>query len=165
MPLRHEAGEPRQPAEAHDPDRRLGPGRGRRGRHARRAGLPGAIAFRFTTARAAPTRSPPRAGSTPPRTTATTATASSASFTTRSKAATSAPARATPTGWRRSASTSSTSASPRACRLPANTAACSRPARSAACRSSARFTPAARPASSCCWAPTRRSSVRSPPAP
>ncbi len=40
LPVRHEVGEPRQPAEAHGPDRRLGTCRGRRGRHARPAGLP-----------------------------------------------------------------------------------------------------------------------------
>ena len=57
---------------------------------------------------------------------------------------------------RRSASTSSTSASPRACRSPASTAACWPTAPSAARRSRAPSTPAARPASSCCSAPTRR---------
>ena len=58
-------------------------------------------------------------------------------------------------------STSSTSAWPRACRSPASTAACSTPAPSAARRSRAPSTPAARPASSCCSAPTRRWSGRS----
>ena len=116
---------PRQPAEVSRSGRRLGAGGCRRGGHARRAGLPGATASRSTTARAAPTRSPPRAGSTPPRTTATTATASTACSTTPSRGATSAPARPTPTGWRSSASRSSTSASPRACRSPGNTADCS----------------------------------------
>src|SRR5882724_1552641 len=43
QPLRDEAGEPRQPAQAHRDDRRLGPGRGRRRRYARRAGLPRAV--------------------------------------------------------------------------------------------------------------------------
>ena len=57
--------------------------------------------------------------------------------------------------------TSSTSAWPRACPSPASTAACSTTARSAAPRSRAPSTPAARPASSCCSAPTRRSSGRS----
>ena len=59
------------------------------------------------------------------------------------------------------ASTSSTSASRRACRSRASTAACSTTARSAARRCRARSTRAARPASSCCSAPTRRSSGRS----
>ena len=113
------------------------------------------------TARAARTASPPRAASTPPRTTRTTATASTGCSTTRSRAATSAPARPTSTAWPRSASTSSTSASPRACRSPASTAACSPTAPSAARRSRAPSTPAARPASSCCSAPTRRSRGRS----
>ena len=57
--------------------------------------------------------------------------------------------------------TSSTSASRRACRSPASTAACSTTAPSAAPRCRARSTPAARPASSCCSAPTRRSRARS----
>ena len=48
---------------------------------------------RSTTRRAVPTRSPPRAASTPRRTTRATATASTGSSTTRSRAATSAPAR------------------------------------------------------------------------
>ena len=163
MPLRDEAGEPRQPAEAHDPGRRLGPGRGRRGRHARRAGLPRALLFVSRQPAARPLDRRPgrdqRRQELPQRR----RQHLTASFTTRSKAATSAPARPTLTGWRRSASTSSTSASPRACRSPGNMAGCSRPGRSAASRSSERFTPAARPASSCCSAPTRRSSGRSPP--
>ena len=54
--------------------------------------------------------------------------------------------------------TSSTSASRRACRSRASTAACSTTAPSAARRCRARSTPAARPASSCCSAPTRRCS-------
>jgi hypothetical protein len=53
-------------------------------------------------------------------------------------------------------STSSTSASRRACPSRASTAACSTTAPSAARRCRARSTPAARPASSCCSAPTRR---------
>ncbi len=57
--------------------------------------------------------------------------------------------------------TSSTSASPRACRSPASTAACSTTAPSAAPRSRAPSTRAARPASSCCSAPTRRCCGRS----
>ena len=52
--------------------------------------------------------------------------------------------------------TSSTSASRRACRSRASTAACSTTARSAARRCRARSTRAARRASSCCSAPTRR---------
>ena len=107
-------------------------------------------------ARAARTASPRRAASTPRRTTRTTATASTASSTTRSRAATSARARPTSTGWRSSASTSSTSASRRACRSRASTAACSTTARSAARRCRAPSTRAARPASSCCSAPTSR---------
>ena len=84
---------------------------------------------RSTTRRGGRTRSPPRAASTRRRTTAATATASTASSTTRSRAATSAPARPTSTGWPRCRRTSSTSASPRACRSPASTAACSTTAR------------------------------------
>ena len=53
---------------------------------------------RSTTRRAVRTRSPPRAASTPPRTTPATATASTGSSTTRSRAATSARARRTSTG-------------------------------------------------------------------
>ena len=155
---------PRQPAEVSHRGRRLGAGRRRRGGHAGRAGLPCALLLLPRLARAAPTPSPPRAGSTPPRTTATTATASTACSTTPSRAATSAPARPTSTGWPSSASTSSTSASPRACRSPGSTAGCSTPAPSAAPRSSGPSTPAARPASNSCSAPTRRWSARSPPA-
>ncbi len=51
---------------------------------------------------------------------------------------------------------SSTSASRRACRSRASTAACSTTARSAARRCRAPSTPAARPASNCCSAPTSR---------
>ena len=57
--------------------------------------------------------------------------------------------------------TSSTRWSPRACRSPASTAACSTTAASAAPRSAARSTPVARPASSCCSAPTSSSPARS----
>ena len=85
--------------------------------------------------------SPPRAASTPPRTTRTTATASTGCSTTRSRAATSAPAKPTSIASPKSASTSSTSASRRACRSPANTAACSPTAPSAARRSRAPSTP------------------------
>ena len=60
---------------------------------------------------------------------------------------------------------SSTSAWRRACRSPASTAACSTRGRSAVRRSRGPSTPAGRPASSCCWAPTRRWSARSRPAP
>ena len=56
---------------------------------------------------------------------------------------------------------SSTSAWPRGCRSPASTAAASTTARSAARRCRARSTLAVRPASNCCWAPTRRSAARS----
>ena len=66
------------------------------------------------------------------------------------------PARPTSTAWPRSPTPSSTSAWPRACPSPASTAACWPTAPSAARRSRARSTPAARPASSSCWAPTRR---------
>ena len=59
---------------------------------------------------------------------------------------------------------SSTRPSPRACRSPASTAACWTPGRSAACRCSARSTPAARRASNCCSARTRRCPARSTPA-
>ena len=71
------------------------------------------------------------------------------------------PARRTSTGWRRSASTSSTSAWRRACPSRANTAATSTTAPSAARRCPAPSTPAARRASSFCWAATRRWSGRS----
>ena len=70
------------------------------------------------------------------------------------------PASPTCTASPRSASTSSTRWSPRACRSPASTAACSTTAASAARRSAARSTPA-RPASSCCSAPTSRWRARS----
>ena len=155
-PLRHEAGQPGQQAQVPHPRRRHRPGRRLRRRVAGRTRLqrrelllPGHPAPR-------PLASPPRAASTPPRTTRTTATASTASSTTPSRAATSARARPTSTAWPRSASTSSTSASPRACRSPASTAACSPTAPSAAPRCRAPSTAAARPASSCCSAPTRR---------
>jgi succinate dehydrogenase / fumarate reductase flavoprotein subunit len=69
-----------------------------------------------------PTASPPRAASTRPKTTPTTATASGGCFTTRSKAAISGPGRPTSTAWPRSATTSSTSAWPRAFPLPGTTA-------------------------------------------
>ena len=91
------------------------------------------------SARAAPTPSPRRAASTPPKIIRTTATASIASSTTPSRAATSARAKPTSIAWRRSASTSSTNASPRACPSPANTAACWPTAPSAARRFRARF--------------------------
>ena len=55
-----------------------------------------------------------------------------------------------------SRTSSSTSAWHRAYPSPASTAACWPTARSAARRYRARSTPAARPASSCCWAPTLR---------
>ena len=81
---------------------------------------------------------------------------SSGSSTTRSRAATSARARPTSTGSRRSRTRSSTRRRRRACRSRASTAGCSTTARSAARRSRAPSTRAARPASSCCSAPTRR---------
>ena len=56
---------------------------------------------RSTTRPGGPTRSPPRAASTRPRTTGATATRSTACSTTRSRAATSAPARPTSTAWPR----------------------------------------------------------------
>ena len=137
------------------------PGRRRRPRPRSASWATTSSASASRTARAARTASPPRAASTRPRTTRTTATASTGCSTTPSRAATSAPARPTSTGWPRSASTSSTSAWRRACRSPASTAACSPTARSAARRSRAPSTRAARPASSCCSAPTRRWSGRS----
>ena len=97
--------------------------------------------------RGAPTRSPPRAASTPPRTTRTTATASIACSTTRSRAGDFRAREANVYRLAQVSATSSTSASRRACRSPANTAGCSTTARSAARRCRARFTPAARPAS------------------
>ena len=134
-----------------------GVGRG----HARRARLQRHVLLLPGLAAPRALASPRRAASTPRRTTRTTATASTGCSTTRSRAATSARARPTSTGSRRSASTSSTSASRRACRSRASTAGCSRTARSAARRSRARSTRAARPASSCCSARTRRWSRRS----
>jgi succinate dehydrogenase/fumarate reductase cytochrome b subunit (b558 family) len=112
--------------------------------------------FTYHDSPAGPTRSPPRAASTPPRTTATTATRSTGCSTTPSRAATSAAVRPTSTAWPRCRWTSSTSAPPRGCRSPASTAACSTTAASVAPRCHARSTPGARPDSSCCWAPTRQ---------
>ena len=153
--VRHEAGQPGQQAQVRRHRRRHRPGR----RAAAAASL-AELGYNVTasasrTARAAPTPSPRRAASTPPRTTRTTATASSGSSTTRSRAATSAPARPTSTASPRSRRTSSTSAWPRACPSPANTAGCWPTAPSAAPRCRAPSTPAARRASSSCWAPTQ----------
>ena len=108
----------------HDHRRRHRPGRRLGGGVAGRAGLQRRVLLLPGQPAPGALASPPRAASTPPRTTRTTATASTASSTTPSRAATSAPARPTSTAWPRSASTSSTSASPRACRSPASTAAC-----------------------------------------
>ena len=94
-----QAGQPGQQAQVHDHRGRHGPGR-RLGRGvAGRARLQGQVLLLSRTARAAPTPSPPRAASTPPRTTRTTATASTGSSTTPSRAATSAPARPTSIAW------------------------------------------------------------------
>ncbi len=79
----------------------IGPGGRRRRRLAGRARLQRQVLLLPGLARAAPTPSPRRAASTPPRTTRTTATASTGSSTTPSRAATSAPARPTSTGWPR----------------------------------------------------------------
>jgi succinate dehydrogenase / fumarate reductase flavoprotein subunit len=81
---------------------------------------------------AAPTRSPPRAASTPRRTTGTTATRIHRLFYDTVKGGDYRSARPTSTASPRSACTSSTSASPRACPSPASTAACSTTAPSAA---------------------------------
>jgi hypothetical protein len=135
---------PQRDRRRHGPGRRVGGGdAGRAGLQREALLLPGQPAPRAQ-------RSPPRAASTPRRTTRTTATASTASSTTRSRAATSAPASPTSTGSRRCRSTSSTSAWPRACPSRASTAACSTTAPSAARRSRARSTRAVRRASSCC---------------
>ena len=155
-PLRHEAGEPGQQAQVQgDRGRQRARRRGRR-RLARRARLQRRLSSATRTARAGRTRSRPRAASTPPRTTRTTATPCSGCSTTRSRAATSARARRTSTAWPSCRSRSSTSAWPRACRSRASTAARSPTAPSAAPSSRAPSTRAARPASSCCSAPTRR---------
>ena len=154
--VRPEARQPREPPQVQDPRRRHRPRRrigcGELGGDGLRG--PGLSASR--TARAARTRSPRRAASTPRRTTRTTATASTGCSTTRSRAATSARASRTSTGSPRSRTRSSTSAWRRACRSRASTAASWTTARSAARRSRARSTPAARRASSSCWAPTPR---------
>ena len=74
--VRNEAGESGQQAQVHDHRGRLGPGR-RRGRgHAGRARLQRQVLLLPGSARAAPTASPRRAASTPPRIIRTTATAS-----------------------------------------------------------------------------------------
>ena len=155
--VRAQARQPGQQAQVQRDRRRLGPGRAARPRRRSPSWATTSSASATRTRRAAPTRSPPRAASTPPRTTRTTATASGGSSTTRSRAATSARARPTSTGWPRCRSTSSTSAWRRACPSRASTAGCSPTARSAAPRCRAPSTPAARPASSSCSAPTRRS--------
>ena len=142
-----------------------GPGRRLRGGHAERARATASSASPTTTRHGARTASRRRAASTPPRTIRTTVTPSFGCSTTRSRAETSARARPTSTGWPKSASTSSTSASRRACPSRGSTAAYSPTGRSAARRYRERSTRAARPASSCCWAPTRRSSGRSGVAP
>ena len=71
---RHEARQPRQQAEVHDHRGRHRPGRRLRGVVLRRAGLQRQELLLPGHARAAPTPSPRRAASTPPRTTRTTAT-------------------------------------------------------------------------------------------
>ena len=86
----------------------------------------------------------------------TTTTRYTVFFTIRSRAATTAPAKPTYTVWPRYRIISSTSASHRAFRSPAITADCSTTVRSAARRFRVRFTPAARPDSSCCSALTPR---------
>ena len=102
-PLRDEAGQPGQQAQVQRHRRRLRPGR-RVGRgHPGRARLQRQVLLLPGQPAPRPLASPPRAASTPPRTTRTTATASTASSTTRSRAATSAPARPTSTGWPSSA--------------------------------------------------------------
>ena len=81
--VRHEAGGAAQPPPLQGDRRRHRPGRRRRRRHPRRARL---RRPRLHVPRLAPggrTRSPPRAASTPPRTTRATATRSTASSTTR----------------------------------------------------------------------------------
>ena len=95
-------------------------------------------------------------GSTPLRTTATTATASSAYSRIRSKAVTSAPARPTSTVSRKSVSILLTNASPRACRSPGNMAGSSTIVPLAACRFHEHFMREVRRDSSCCSALIRR---------
>ena len=80
----------------------LRPGRRLRRRVAGRARLQRQVLLLPGQPAPRPLASPPRAASTPPRTTRTTATASTASSTTPSRAATSAPARPTSTAWPRS---------------------------------------------------------------
>ena len=163
--VRDEAGESGQQAQVQRHRRGLRPGR-RRGRgHPRRARLQREVLSASRIPRAARTPSPRRAASTPPRTIRTTATSVYRLFYDTIKGgdfrAREANVYRLAAGQRR---TSSTSASRRAFRSPANTAACWPTAASAARRSRARSTRAARPASSCCSAPTRRSSARSTPA-
>ena len=100
--------------------------------------------------------SPRREASTPPKTTRTTTTRYTVFFTIRSRAATTAPAKPTYTVWPKYRIILSTSASHRAFRSPAITADCSTTVRSAVRRFRVRFTPAARPDSSCCSALTLR---------
>lgn len=66
------------------------------------------------------------------------------------------------TAWRKSRPTSSTSVSPRGCPSPVNMADCSTTAPSGECLSAVLSMPGARPASSCCWGPTRPLTGRSP---
>ena len=106
-----------------------------------------------------------RAGSTPPKTIATTAIRSFACSTTPLKAATFGRANPMSIDWPKLSVKSSTNASPKECRSHVNMAACWITAHSAAYRSRARSTRAARPASSCCSACIRHWSDRSAPGP
>ena len=115
--------------------------------------------------RRARTRSPRRVVvSTLRRTTRTTTTRYTACSMTRSRAVTTAHAKPTYTAWPRFPTSSSTSAWPRAYLSHANTAACWPTVRSAAHRYRVRSTPAARRASSSCWALIRYSTRKSQPA-
>ena len=97
--VRHEAGQPGQQAQVHAHRGRHRPGRRRRRRRRWPSWATTSSASASRTARAAPTASPPRAASTPPRTIRTTAIAFIASSTTPSRAATSARARPTSIAW------------------------------------------------------------------
>jgi len=112
-------------------------------------------AFPITTPRVARTPLQPKGESTPPRTTATTATAFSACLRTQARAATFARAKPMCIVSPKSVSTSSTNASLKACRSSGSTAGFSTLDRLAACKSNERFMREVRRDSSSYWAPIR----------
>ena len=160
--VRHEAGQPGQQAPVQRHRRRHRPRRRVGRRHARRARLQRRRSSRSTTRPAARTRIAAQGGINAAKNYQNDGDSVYRLFydTVKGGDYRSPRGQRLPAG-RRCRSTSSTSASPRACRSPASTAACSTTARSAAPRCPARSTPAARPASSCCSARTRRSRARS----